>query len=86
MNPNTPARSNVQGKQQTLAFGKGFNIARVNQVSVDATTDGADIAISTFYINLVLQLYYLILELHIRSFMLDISIQMSYHFKLCKNP
>ena len=25
--------------------GKGFNIVRVNQVSVDATADGADIAI-----------------------------------------
>ena len=53
MNPNTPARSNVQGKQQTLAFGKGFSIARANQVSADATADGADIAIGKFYINLV---------------------------------
>jgi hypothetical protein len=52
--PNTPARSNVQGKQLTPASSKGFNIARVNQVSADATTDGADIAIGTFYINLVL--------------------------------
>jgi hypothetical protein len=33
-----------------------------------------------------LQLYYLILEQHIHSFLLDMSIQMSYHFKLCKNP
>jgi hypothetical protein len=48
---NTPAQSNVQGKQQTLASGKGFSIARVNQVSVDATVDGADIAIGMFYIN-----------------------------------
>jgi hypothetical protein len=30
------------------------------------------------------QLYYLILELRIRSFMLAMSTQMSYHFKLCK--
>ena len=52
-NPNTLARSNVQGKQQTLTSGKGFNIARVNQVSADATADGADIAISMFYINSV---------------------------------
>jgi predicted aspartyl protease len=52
-NPNTPARSNVQGKEQTPAFVKGFSIARVNQVSADATADGADIAIGTFYINLV---------------------------------
>jgi predicted aspartyl protease len=36
-----------------LASGKGFNVARVNQVSVDATADGADIAIGTFYINIV---------------------------------
>jgi hypothetical protein len=33
-----------------------------------------------------LQLYYLIMELHIRSFLLAMSIQMSYHFKICKNP
>jgi hypothetical protein len=46
-NPNTPA----QNKQQTPTSGKGFNIARVNQVSVEATTDGADIAIGMFYIN-----------------------------------
>jgi hypothetical protein len=52
-NPNTPARNNVQGKQQTPASGKGFSIARVNQVSADATLDGADIAIGTFYINSV---------------------------------
>jgi predicted aspartyl protease len=47
MIPNTP----VQGKQQTPTSGKGFSIARVNQVSVDATTDGADVAIGMFYIN-----------------------------------
>jgi hypothetical protein len=51
--PNTPAQSNVQGKQQTPASGKGFSIARVNQVSADATVDGADIAIGMFYVNLV---------------------------------
>ena len=50
-NPNTPAQSNVQGKQQTPTSGKGFSIARVNQVSVDATADGTDIAIYMFYIN-----------------------------------
>jgi hypothetical protein len=49
--PNTLARSNVQGKQQTPATGKGFSIARVNQVSVDATANGVDIAIGTFFIN-----------------------------------
>jgi hypothetical protein len=50
-NPNTPARSNVQNKQQTPTFGKGFSIARVNQVNADATADGAHIAIHIFYIN-----------------------------------
>jgi hypothetical protein len=31
----------------------GFSIARVNQVSVEATTDGADIALGIFYINAI---------------------------------
>jgi hypothetical protein len=44
---NTP----IQNKQQTPGSGKGFSIARVNQVSVDAAADGADIAIGMFYIN-----------------------------------
>jgi hypothetical protein len=52
-NPNTPTRSNVQGKQQTPATNNGFSIARVNQVSADATADGADIAIDMFFINSV---------------------------------
>jgi hypothetical protein len=52
-NPNTPARGSGQGKQQTLASNKGFSIARVKQISAEATTDGADIAIGTFLINLV---------------------------------
>jgi hypothetical protein len=41
----------AQNKQQTP--GKGFNIARVNQVSAEATADGADIAIGMFYINAI---------------------------------
>jgi hypothetical protein len=41
----------AQNKQQTPD--KGFNIARVNQVSAEATADGADIAISMFYINVI---------------------------------
>jgi hypothetical protein len=41
----------IQNKQQTPGSSKGFNIARVNQVSADATADGADIAIGMFYIN-----------------------------------
>jgi hypothetical protein len=41
----------AQNKQQTPS--KGFSIARVNQVSAEATIDGADIAISMFYINAI---------------------------------
>jgi hypothetical protein len=52
-NPNTPARGSTQGKQQTLASNKGFSIARVNHITTDATTDGADIAIGTLLVNLV---------------------------------
>jgi hypothetical protein len=48
-NSNTPA----QNKQQTPTSGNRFNIARVNQVSAKATTDGANISIGMFYINLV---------------------------------
>jgi hypothetical protein len=46
-NSGTPA----QGKQQ--APGKGYSIARVNQVSDDATPNGADIALGMFYINTI---------------------------------
>jgi hypothetical protein len=41
----------AQNKQQTP--GKGFSIARVNQVSAEATTEGADIALGMFYINAI---------------------------------
>jgi hypothetical protein len=41
----------AQNKQQTP--GKGFNIARVNQVKAEATADGADIVIGMFYINAI---------------------------------
>jgi hypothetical protein len=41
----------AQNKQHTP--GKGFSIARVNQVSADATTEGADIALGMFYINAI---------------------------------
>jgi predicted aspartyl protease len=47
-NSSTPA----QNKQQTPR--KGFSISRVNQVSAEATADGADIAIGMFYINAIL--------------------------------
>jgi hypothetical protein len=46
-NSGTPA----QNKQQTP--GKGYSIARVNQVSIDATPDGADIVLGMFYINAI---------------------------------
>jgi hypothetical protein len=46
-NSGTPA----QNKQQTP--GKGYSIARVNQVAADATPDGADIALGMFYINAI---------------------------------
>jgi hypothetical protein len=44
----------AQNKQHTPTSGKGFCIARVNQVSAEATTDGADITIDMFYINSIL--------------------------------
>jgi hypothetical protein len=43
----------VQNKQPTPGSSKGFTIARVNQVSADATAEGADIAIGMFYINVI---------------------------------
>jgi hypothetical protein len=46
-NSDTPA----QNKQQTPD--KGYSIARVNQVSADATPDGVDIALGMFYINAI---------------------------------
>jgi hypothetical protein len=46
-NSGTPAKN----KQQTP--GKGYSVARVNQVSADATPDGADIALGMFYINAI---------------------------------
>jgi hypothetical protein len=48
--PQRIATTPVQNKQQTPGSGKGFSIARVNQVSTDATPDGDDIALSMFYI------------------------------------
>jgi hypothetical protein len=43
----------VQNKQQTPGSGKGYSIARVNQVTADATKEGADIALGMFYINAI---------------------------------
>jgi hypothetical protein len=43
--------ASAPNKQQTP--GKGVSIARVNQVSAKATTDGADVALGMFYINAI---------------------------------
>jgi hypothetical protein len=43
----------MQKKQQTPGSGKGFSIARVNQVSADAIAEGVDIALGMFYINAI---------------------------------
>jgi hypothetical protein len=43
----------VQNKQQTPGSGKGFTIARVNQVSANATVEGANVAIGMFYVNAI---------------------------------
>jgi hypothetical protein len=43
--------NSAQNKQQTP--GKRFSIARVNQVSAEATADSADIDIGMFYINTI---------------------------------
>jgi hypothetical protein len=51
--PQRIATTPVQNKQQTLGSGKGFSIARVNQVSVHATPDGADIVLGMFYVNAI---------------------------------
>jgi hypothetical protein len=51
--PQRIATTPVQNKQQTSGSGKGFSIARVNQLSADATHDGDDIALGMFYINAI---------------------------------
>jgi hypothetical protein len=51
-NSNTPAHGNSQGKQtQTPGSNRGYIIARVNQINVEATEDGPNIVIGTFFIN-----------------------------------
>jgi hypothetical protein len=53
-NPNTLARGNSQGKQtQTPGSNRAYSIARVNQINVEATEDGPNIVIGTFFINSV---------------------------------
>jgi hypothetical protein len=51
--PQRIATTPIQNKQQTPGSGRGYSIARVNQVSADATPDGADIALGMFYINAI---------------------------------
>jgi hypothetical protein len=48
--PQRIATTPVQNQQQTPGSSKGFSIARVNQVSADATPNGDDIALGMFYI------------------------------------
>jgi hypothetical protein len=80
-NPNTPAKN----KQHTPTSSKGFNIAKVNQVSAEATADWADIAIGMFYINSIPAAILFDSGATHSLFLLDMPPQMSYHFKLCKN-
>jgi predicted aspartyl protease len=49
--PVTNSSAPAQNKQQTP--GKGFSIARVNQVIAEATAEKADIALGMFYINAI---------------------------------
>jgi hypothetical protein len=52
--PKTSARGNSQGKQtQTPGSNRGYSIARVNQINVEATEDGPNIVIGMFFINFV---------------------------------
>jgi hypothetical protein len=44
-NSGTPAKNKTPSK--------GYSIARVNQVSIDDTPDGADIVLGMFYINAI---------------------------------
>jgi hypothetical protein len=47
------ATTPVQNRQQTPGSGKGYSVAKVNQVSVDATPDDADIVLGMFYVNAI---------------------------------
>jgi hypothetical protein len=51
--PQRIATTPVQNRQQTPGSGKGYSIAKVNQVSVDATPDGGDIVLGMFYVNAI---------------------------------
>jgi hypothetical protein len=77
--PQRIATTPVQNKQQTPGSDKGFSIARVNQVSNDATPDGMTSHLVCFTLMQFLQQYYLILVLHIHLCLLDMPTQMSYH-------
>jgi hypothetical protein len=72
-NSGTPAKN----KQKT--HGKGYSIARVNQVSVDAIPDGADIVLGMFYVNVIPATILFDSVLHIHSCLLDMPTQMRYH-------
>jgi hypothetical protein len=49
--PQRISSTHIQSKQPTPSSSKGFSIARVNQVSADATANGTNIAIDMVYIN-----------------------------------
>jgi hypothetical protein len=51
--PQRIATTPVQNRQQTPGSGKGYSIAKVNQVSIDATPDGGDLVLGMFYVNAI---------------------------------
>jgi hypothetical protein len=51
--PQRIATTPVQNRQQTPRSSKGYSISKVNQVSVDATLDDADIVLGMFYVNAI---------------------------------
>jgi hypothetical protein len=70
--------TSAQNKQQTP--GKGYYIARVNQVTADATPDGADIALGMFYINAIpATILFYSGATHIHLCLLVMPTQMRYH-------
>jgi hypothetical protein len=75
-NSSTPA----QNKQQTPS--KGYSITRVNQVSADATPDGADIALGMFYINAIHATILFDSGATHSLCLLDMPTQMRYHCKI----
>jgi hypothetical protein len=80
--PQRIATTLVQNKQHTPGSGKGFSIARVNQVSLMLPLMELTLHLVCFTLMQFSQQYYLILVLHIHLCLLDMPTQMSYHSKL----